>query len=100
MYSFHLVGPLTPCIPVKDEEDRPKAPPNDPQRQGNIWQRYEQLERSAKSLAGANQQMALEKAKHQRVCYILPALAFSIQPPNLPCLHLAFNPAFPQSQAD
>lgn len=45
----------------------PKAPPNDPQRQGNIWHRYEQLENVTKSLAGVNQQMVMEKAKHQRV---------------------------------
>ncbi len=51
----------------QDEEARPKAPPNDPQRQGNIWHRYEQLEGMTKSLATVNQQMVLEKTKHQRV---------------------------------
>ena len=85
---------------MKDEEDRPKAPPNDPQRQGNIWQRYEQLERSAKSLADVNQQMALEKAKHQRVCHILPSWTPSMQPPYMPCPHLAEHPALHQPQAD
>ena len=85
---------------MKDEEDRPKAPPNDPQRQGNIWQRYEQLERSAKSLADVNQQMALEKAKHQRVCHILLAWASFMHLPNLPWPHLAQDFALHQPQAD
>lgn len=60
----------------QDEEARPKAPPNDPQRQGNIWHRYEQLEGMTKSLANVNQQMVLEKTKHQRV---------SSRPPLVPC---------------
>ena len=55
---------------TQDEEARPKAPPNDPQRQGNIWHRYEQLESMTKSLAGVNQQMVLEKTKHQRGVYL------------------------------
>ena len=59
---------LSEGIPgCQDEEARPKAPPNDPQRQGNIWHRYEQLEGMTKSLATVNQQMVLEKTKHQRV---------------------------------
>lgn len=52
---------------MQNGEALPKAPPNDPQRQGNIWHRYEQLENMTKSLAGVNQQMVMEKAKHQRV---------------------------------
>lgn len=62
-FSMKMSSPAT-----QDEEARPKAPPNDPQRQGNIWHRYEQLESMTKSLAGVNQQMVLEKTKHQRVC--------------------------------
>ncbi len=53
---------------LQSGKDSPKALPNDPQRQGNIWHRYEQLENMTKSLAGVNQQMVMEKAKHQRVC--------------------------------
>lgn len=55
------------CV-LQSGKDSPKALPNDPQRQGNIWHRYEQLENMTKSLAGVNQQMVMEKAKHQRVC--------------------------------
>ena len=58
---------LRGSLDCQDEEARPKAPPNDPQRQGNIWHRYEQLEGMTKSLATVNQQMVLEKTKHQRV---------------------------------
>ncbi|CAL8464396.1 g3931 [Coccomyxa elongata] len=55
-----------PVRKIKSGKDSPKALPNDPQRQGNIWHRYEQLENMTKSLAGVNQQMVMEKAKHQR----------------------------------
>lgn len=64
---------------MQNGEALPKAPPNDPQRQGNIWHRYEQLENMTKSLAGVNQQMVMEKAKHQRVrvLYLSGALCSS-----------------------
>lgn len=100
MYSWHLAGLLTPCIPAKDEEGRPKAPPNDPQRQGNIWQRYEQLERSAKSLAGANQQMALERAKHQRVGRPAARLGFLCAAAQSALSSPCSQPCVAQSQAD
>ncbi|KAK9823043.1 hypothetical protein WJX81_002881 [Elliptochloris bilobata] len=45
---------------------RPKAPPNDPERQGNIWHRYEQLEHATKSLASLNAQLVSDKNRHQR----------------------------------
>ncbi len=46
--------------------ERPKAPPGDPDRQGNIWHRYEQLEHATKSLASLNQQLLNNKNRHQR----------------------------------
>ena len=45
----------------------PKAPPNDPQRQGNIWHRYEQLEGSTKQLAAVNQQISDERDQYKKV---------------------------------
>ncbi len=61
------MGRVKSAVVTQNGEALPKAPPNDPQRQGNIWHRYEQLESMTKSLAGVNQQMVMEKAKHQRV---------------------------------
>ena len=45
----------------------PKAPPNDPQRQGNIWHRYEQLESSTKQLTAVNQQLSDERDQYKKV---------------------------------
>ena len=44
-----------------------KSLPNDPQRQGNIWHRYEQLENATKSLSNVNQQLVEERARHKKV---------------------------------
>lgn len=65
---YHVCWSYLSSILLQIGKDSPKALPNDPQRQGNIWHRYEQLENMTKSLAGVNQQMVMEKAKHQRVC--------------------------------
>ena len=61
---------------------RPKAPPNDPERQGNIWHRYEQLEHATKSLASLNAQLVADKNRHQRVRCGRPArpLPASLRP--------------------
>ena len=45
----------------------PKSLPNDPQRQGNIWHRYEQLENATRSLSNVNQQLIDERAQHKKV---------------------------------
>lgn len=45
----------------------PKSLPNDPQKQGNIWHRYEQLENATRSLSGVNQQLVDERAQHKWV---------------------------------
>ena len=42
--------------------------PNDPERQGNIWSRYEQLENSSKALANVNQQLIDERSQRKKVC--------------------------------
>lgn len=79
-------------IPLQTGETLPKAPPNDPQRQGNIWHRYEQLENMTKSLAGVKQQMVMEKAKHQRVrppLDLFPEYPISANPN--PILQIAFS---------
>lgn len=39
----------------------PKAPPNDPERAGNIWQQYEQLQANHKAL---QDQMAAERTQY------------------------------------
>ncbi|KAK9818730.1 hypothetical protein WJX74_005054, partial [Apatococcus lobatus] len=41
----------------------PKAPPNDPERRGNIWQRYEELENATQRLDMSNRQLAAEKSR-------------------------------------
>ena len=45
----------------------PRAPPNDPERQGNIWQRYEQLETTSQELTKVNQQIVYERNKYRKV---------------------------------
>ena len=47
---------------------QPKAPPNDPKREGNIWQRYEQLETTSVELAKVNQQIVDERNKYRKAC--------------------------------
>lgn len=46
----------------------PKSLPNDPQRQGNIWHRYEQLENATRSLSNVNQQLIDERLQHKKAC--------------------------------
>ena len=48
-------------------DKRPRAPPNDPERKGNIWHRYEDLESRTRQLTSANQALFAENARHQRV---------------------------------
>ena len=51
----------------------PRAPPNDPERQGNIWQRYEQLETTSQELTKVNQQIVYERNKYRKVpCHRAP----------------------------
>lgn len=45
----------------------PKAPPNDPERHGNIWQRYEELENATQRLDMSNRQLAAEKSRDAAV---------------------------------
>lgn len=43
----------------------PKAPPNDPERAGNIWQQYEQLQANHQAL---QEQLAAERTQYVQVC--------------------------------
>ena len=52
----------------------PRAPPNDPERQGNIWQRYEQLETTSQELTKVNQQIVYERNKYRKVGFTHPLL--------------------------
>ena len=49
----------------------PKAPPNDPERHGNIWQRYEELERAASDLDASNRHLATERSRAAMVRFLL-----------------------------
>ena len=56
------------CIQVNGSAGPvPRAPPNDPERQGNIWQRYEQLESTSQELTKVNQQIVYERNKYRKV---------------------------------
>lgn len=56
------------CMQVDSTGRDPKSLPNDPQKQGNIWHRYEQLENATKSLSNVNQQLIDERAQHKKAC--------------------------------
>jgi hypothetical protein len=56
--------------------------PNDPERQGNIWSRYEQLENSTKSLSNVNQQLIDERGQRKKVN--LHILSIRVTPAPLP----------------
>ncbi|KAK9795919.1 hypothetical protein WJX73_003637 [Symbiochloris irregularis] len=60
----------------------PKAPPNDPQRQGNIWQRYEQLEKDHRSLSSSNQELADERDRHKKTQARLEGALLDLQRQN------------------
>lgn len=48
--------------------DLPRAPPNDPERSGNIWLQHEQLQLQYQQLLDQNSQMASERTHYQNVC--------------------------------
>ena len=50
----------------------PRAPPNDPERSGNIWQQHEQLQAQYQQLLDQNTQMASERTHYQNVCLCQP----------------------------
>ncbi len=47
--------------------DIPRAPPNDRERHGNIWQRYEELESATQRLDTSNKQLAAERSRNALV---------------------------------
>lgn len=46
----------------------PRAPPNDPERSGNIWQQHERLQAEYQQLLDQNNQLASERTHYQNVC--------------------------------
>ena len=48
----------------------PRAPPNDPERTGNIWQQHERLQADYQQLLAQNAQLASERTHYQNVCSI------------------------------
>ena len=57
-----------PCMHAQGAavDERPKAPPNDPERQGNIWHRYEQMQSAARKLEGEKRALAADKTRSQQ----------------------------------
>ena len=45
----------------------PRAPPNDPERRGNIWQQHEQLQAMYSQLMEQNSQLVTERSQYQHV---------------------------------
>ncbi|KAK9804799.1 hypothetical protein WJX72_006132 [[Myrmecia] bisecta] len=73
-----------------------KELPNDRQRHGNIWQRYEQLENATKELSSVNKQLVDEKAKHLREKKRYESLLAAVAADNKAILaHLESLPASP-----
>ena len=63
---------------LEDEREQPRAPPNDPERKGNIWHRYEDLQSRTRQLTGANQALFAENARHQRVRYLMKTTSHAV----------------------
>ena len=57
-----------------------KSLTNDPNRQGNIWHRYEQLENATNTLFSVNQQLVEERTRHKQVLSSPPTFPFARLP--------------------
>lgn len=60
--------PLMPAVVVQSTSGfMPRAPPNDPERHGNIWQQHERLQADYQQLLDQNTKLASERTHYQNV---------------------------------
>ena len=65
---------LKPAVHVQSTSGyMPRAPPNDPERHGNIWQQHERLQADYQQLLDQNNKLTSERTHYQNVRLFQPA---------------------------